>query len=102
MRKLLDGELEVLKAALLVLQSASKDELNPTIGTQSVHRLAENALQNVIEGNGEKRIFITSDDEGNGYHGLFYLFEEFEESVMLREDNYCFDGFKDEEIMLLG
>lgn len=72
MRKATREELEVLKAAQLVLKSMMKDEIETPWSGLTVHRLARQTLEEVIAGNGPKTIFITSDDEGNAYHKLFY------------------------------
>lgn len=37
--------------------------------------------QQVAKGNGKKKILISVDDEGNGYHGLFYHFTDDKESI---------------------
>lgn len=41
--------------------------------------------QAVREGHGEKHIVISNDNEGNGYHGMFYGFtpltEDFDEAI---------------------
>lgn len=46
----------------------------------TVKELAALCLQEVEKGNGDKKIVISDDNEGNGYHGLFYGFTAFEES----------------------
>lgn len=106
MRKATREEIEVLKAAQLVLKNMMKDEIEkPVLNVLNVHRLARNALEEVIAGNGHKRIFITSDDEGNSYHRLLYLLDTTPEKIeleMIKEDSPCMEDYKDEEIALLG
>ena len=40
----------------------------------TVKKLLEICKQEVKKGNGDKKIVISDDNEGNGYHGLFYHF----------------------------
>lgn len=44
-------------------------------GGITVNELAEACNDLVSKGLGEKHVLIVDDDEGNGYHTLFYLFE---------------------------
>lgn len=103
MLKATKEELEVLKAAILVLTRLGKDELNPHTGAYRVHQLAKDALEETIKGNGEKKIFITSDDEANSYHGLYYLLDTSPEEIdYIKSENYCMKDINDEDIALLG
>lgn len=103
MLKATKEELEVLKAAQLVLKRLGKDELQPHCGVYNVHQLAKDALEETIKGNGEKKIFITSDDEGNSYHGLYYLLNTNPEEIdSIKSENYCMDNIRNEDIALLG
>ena len=53
--------------------------------------------------NGQKKIFITSDDEGNEYHRLLYIIDTNpDELASLKEENPCMEDCKDEDIALLG
>ena len=72
-----------------------------------------NACEEQIErGNGDKVIMISNDDEGNGYHYLWYSFatmEEFEEPIEINGDKYevNFDDYnenvaKKEDTIILG
>lgn len=45
----------------------------------TVFQLLALCKQQCILGNGNKAIVISDDNEGNGYHGLFYGFTEIEE-----------------------
>ena len=55
----------------------------------------------IAKGNGDKHILITTDDEGNGYHTLFYDFqdnpEDIEYALEIEHDNHNAD-----EVILLG
>ena len=42
----------------------------------TVKELLKACQEQVAKGNGDKGILISRDDEGNGYHSLFYLFSE--------------------------
>lgn len=42
----------------------------------TVKQLAKYCLEQIKKGNGDKVIQITQDDEGNGYHTLFYQFTD--------------------------
>lgn len=35
----------------------------------------------IVKGNGDKIVLLSDDDEGNGYHTLYYLFTDSKESV---------------------
>ena len=95
-------ELEILKAAALVLNHLGKDELDSE-RPYKIHCLAKNALEEVIQGNGTKKLFITNDDEGNGYHGLFYMIDSTPDELdFLRMESCCFDNVPNEEIALVG
>ena len=51
----------------------------------TIEQLCELCKMQVQAGNGKKKIVISEDNEGNGYHGLFYGFtpvtEEFEDDI---------------------
>lgn len=42
----------------------------------TVNELLEECVKQVKKGNGNKRIIISSDDEGNEFHTLFYGFTD--------------------------
>lgn len=42
----------------------------------TVKELYKNCLKQIQKGNGDKTIYISDDEEGNGYHELFYSFTE--------------------------
>ena len=60
----------------------------------TINQLLELCKEQVIKGNGNKSIMISSDDEGNGYHYLWYAFTDGEEM----KDVDCFDMCVDEEV----
>lgn len=47
--------------------------------TLTIADLARMAEHQVRMGNGDKKILISTDDEGNGFHELFYAFSNAEE-----------------------
>ena len=51
----------------------------------TIEKLYELCKMQVQAGNSKKKIVISDDNEGNGYHGLFYGFtpvtEEFEDDI---------------------
>ena len=51
----------------------------------TIEKLCELCKMQVQAGNGKRKIVISDDNEGNGYHGLFYGFtpvtEEFENDI---------------------
>lgn len=55
----------------------------------------------VARGNGDKHILISTDDEGNGYHTLFYDFQDDPDDI-----NYALeiehDHHNTDEVILLG
>lgn len=40
----------------------------------SIEALYKECEKQIKQGNGKKRVMISNDDEGNGYHELFYSF----------------------------
>ena len=45
----------------------------------TVDKLFELCIQAINEGHGKKNIVISDDNEGNGYHGMFYGFSTIDE-----------------------
>ena len=41
---------------------------------RTINDLAKFVDAEIKKGNGEKMIMLSDDDEGNGYHGLYYAF----------------------------
>ena len=47
----------------------------------TVNQLLEFCKKQIEKGNGNKHIIISNDDEGNGYHTLFYEFTDDAETL---------------------
>lgn len=105
MREATREELEVLKAAQLVLKSMMDDEIEKPFGGVNVNKLAHNALNEVIDGNGHKVIFIASDDNDT-YHQLFDVLDTNPSALgylqMAKMKNPCMKDYENEDIALLG
>ena len=56
----------------------------------TVKELLRDCEYEVSKGNGDKYIIISSDDEGNSYHTLFYGFTDTEKDIQ-----YCLDREQD-------
>ena len=57
----------------------------------TVKELKKACEEQIKKGNGDKVIMISQDDEGNGYHYLWYSFttmEEMEEPIEFNENKY--------------
>lgn len=69
----------------------------------TVNELSKICLEQIAKGNGAKQIIISNDDEGNGYHSLFYGFTDDLNTIKQIKD---FDGFHDgnnpNDIVILG
>lgn len=68
----------------------------------TINELLKLCQQQVKKGNGNKKIIISDDNEGNGYHGLFYAFTEIDEDE--KEYYQIYDSETDDinEIIVLG
>lgn len=68
----------------------------------TVKDLMHECVRQVDKGNGNKVIMISSDDEGNSYHYLWYLFttiEEMEEPIKLKDKEYKYEfEYADENV----
>ena len=58
----------------------------------------------IKEGNGAKKVLITTDDEGNGYHNLFYGFTDDYDEIKETQEFCFFPQLNDEleNYVLLG
>lgn len=76
----------------------------------TVKQLLKLCQEEVKKGNGDKFIVVADDNEGNGYHGMFYGFHD---AMEIEEDLQCFGDSienqiydscytKPEEIIILG
>ena len=76
----------------------------------TVSKLFELCKEEIKKGNGNKYIVVADDNEGNGFHGMFYGFsdamemeaelKEFGDSVENQVYDSCYT--KPEEIIVLG
>lgn len=60
----------------------------------TVKQLYQLCKKEIEKGNGNHAIMISQDDEGNGYHYLWYSFQtvkEFEAPTMYQGEEYQFD-----------
>lgn len=67
----------------------------------TINDLKKECEKQIKLGNGNKTIMISQDDEGNGYHYLWYTFCKPEE-VMLDKDEVVEDIAKYEDTIILG
>lgn len=96
------NELSVLTAAYNILKKHKKNAIDAP-STLDINKLAQDLLEEIIKGNGDKKIFISSDDEGNSFHRLFYTIDTSPEYLdEIRADNPCMEDFNNEQIALLG
>ena len=58
---------------------------------KTVNELLELCQQEVENGNGYRKILLSNDDEGNGYHALYYDFTEAEELFKDVDTDEVFD-----------
>ena len=42
----------------------------------TINELLRHCLKQVKKGNGNKVIYLSNDDEGNGYHKMYYVFTD--------------------------
>ena len=70
----------------------------------TIKQLLELCKKEIVKGNGNKFIMISDDDEGNGYHYLWYAFCEGEEMRDVDSFDMCVDEnvAKIEDTMILG
>ena len=69
----------------------------------TVKDLYKACAEQIKKGNGNKEILISSDDEGNSYHGLFYEFNDNQPSINeLAKKEYFHDDNDPNTVILLG
>ena len=96
------NKIEVLTAAYNILKKHKKNAIDAP-STLDINKLAQDLLEEIIKGNGDKKIFISSDDEGNSYHRLFYTIDTAPEFLdEIKADSPCMEDFNNEQIALLG
>lgn len=72
------------------------------MGQLTIERLKEICDKYIKKGYGDRKIVISDDNEGNGFHGLFYGFTVIEKG---QEDDYpIYDSESEDvnEIVVLG
>ena len=67
----------------------------------TVQQLKEYCEEQIKKGNGDRVIMISNDEEGNGYHYLWYAFTEPEE-VLLEDEAINENVAKYEDTIILG
>lgn len=67
----------------------------------TVNDLEKACKEQIKKGNGDKIILLSDDDEGNGFHTLFYLFTDSKESINTLI-KYQHDNFKADDVIILG
>lgn len=69
----------------------------------TVKELYDDLCQEILAGNGDKTILISSDDEGNSYHTLWYTIQsDIDEIRKIKEATWFHDDDNPEEVVLLG
>lgn len=67
----------------------------------TVKELAIMCMKQIENGNGDKHILISDDDEGNGFHTLFYGLDDSKETIEyaieIEHDNHSAN-----EVIILG
>lgn len=66
----------------------------------TINDLLKECLKEIKKGNGDKAIMISSDDEGNSYHYLWFTFTEIEDEYFDIDINE--DIAKKEDTIILG
>lgn len=69
----------------------------------TVKELYDDLHQEILAGNGDKTILISSDDEGNEYHTLLYTVQSnIDEIKEIKKSTWFHDDNDSEEVVLLG
>lgn len=68
---------------------------------RTVKELFEACKTQIAKGNGDKHVLVSNDDEGNGFHTLFYLITDSPETVgwALESEH---DSHTADEVVVLG
>ena len=103
MKKLTQEEIKTLKKAEKILRDATSEEILHT-DVHTIANLCLESLKAVIEDNGDKKVFVSGDDEGYHYHSLGYLLDINPKKTTLDfiRDYSDMGDLPDEEICLLG
>ena len=67
----------------------------------TVKQLEKACLEQIEKGNGDKIVLISRDDEGNGFHTLFFEFTDNPKDVASYAEDFH-DNNNPEEVVLLG
>lgn len=60
-------------------------------------------VENMKRGNGDKIVLLSDDDEGNGYHTLYYgIYDDPEGLERLHDSGYFHDNNDPRDVVLLG
>ena len=68
---------------------------------RTVKELFEACKAQIAKGNGDKHVLVSNDDEGNGFHTLFYLITDSPETVNWALESEH-DNHKADEVVILG
>ena len=68
---------------------------------RTVKELFEACRIQIAKGNGDKHILISDDDEGNGFHTLFFLLTDSPETIGFALENEH-DHHTADEVVILG
>ena len=68
----------------------------------TVKQLLKLCQEEVKKGNGDKFIVVADDNEGNGYHGMFYGFSDANGMYGIEGEIYDSCYTKPEEFIILG
>ena len=68
----------------------------------TVKELFHACAEQIRLGNEDRIVQISNDDEGNGYHTLFYTFAKTEDNAEIISICELHDDYKPDEVALLG
>ena len=68
----------------------------------TVEELFHACAEEMQKGHGGRIVQITTDDEGNGDHTLFFTFSPVSDNATAIEDGLLHDNFMPDQIVLLG
>lgn len=69
----------------------------------TIKELYEDLCKEILAGNGDKTILISSDDEGNSYHTLWFTVQsDVDEIRKIKEETWFRDDNNPEEVVILG
>lgn len=68
----------------------------------TVEDLYYDCKRQIEKGNGKKIVLVTDDEEANGYHALFYHFNDNKENIQSLYDDRMFRDCKPEDAVLIG